>query len=288
MLASPCPGYDVKPHQGSSGGGIFNAGSLIVRGTLFEGNAAGSSGPGGGFEEEGGSGGAIAVERFGAAATTISGSDFHRNSAGSGKVGGHGGAISNYDALEIKDTVFRNNIAGAGGRGGSAGAIWNLRSDVTLDNVVVRDNLAGLTGDESGDGGWVGGISNLSGNLTISPMTSSRASDHVKESVLQKKRFSYRMFGMRFTLSHDSPKSVDSVITARPWAATKASRARRGSPRELGAGLLKRTAWFRVNKTSSCGFETQRDRRHECCLSGEAYDRLASGKTDCHKTIKRS
>jgi CSLREA domain-containing protein len=85
---------------GGVGGGIYNTGTLTLRGTTIAGNSAGAGGAGG----QGGDG-------------TIAG-----GIGGTGGAGGQGGGVANVGgALVVIDSTFRGNNSGDGGPGGNGG-----------------------------------------------------------------------------------------------------------------------------------------------------------------------
>ncbi len=134
-----------------SGGGIFNAGTLVLDEVAVRGNAAGAGGVGagatgagatgagcgGGDGGQGGGGGGI----YNSGRLSLTGSTVSRNSAGaggdggsgaanpvgaqgaggSGGPGGSGGGIDNVGTLEVTASTIAGNHGGAGGRGGAGG-----------------------------------------------------------------------------------------------------------------------------------------------------------------------
>jgi hypothetical protein len=135
----------------SAGSGIYNAGTLTVRGTLIDHNTNPVAG-GGGLQND-----------TGATATVLDSYIFDN-------VAQVGGGISNKGTLTVQRSTINLNSSQTGGglyndgitsvssstfltnhSGGSGGAIYNIHQSLALDNVTVVDNTA--------DGG-TGGISN--------------------------------------------------------------------------------------------------------------------------------
>jgi len=145
--------------NGGNGGGIFNAGTLAVRGCTFSHN----SNPGGGGGQ---------------------GTDGYGGSGGIGGNGGNGGAIDNTGTLTLSDCTFSHNSnpggsggngggpeagqqgqggwggsGGSGGNGGNGGAIHNTGT-LTLSDCTFADNSnpggSGGSGSGGGDGAPAG------------------------------------------------------------------------------------------------------------------------------------
>ncbi|MCL4541670.1 MAG: CSLREA domain-containing protein, partial [Chloroflexi bacterium] len=120
-----------------NGGGIDNAGTLVVSNSTISGNMA-TGGFGGGIDNAG----TLVVSN-----STISG-----NMA----TGGFGGGIDNSGTLTVSNTTFSNNSAAFGGG-------LNNDNQATLTNVTVTGNSAVYTSNGEG-----GGIRNsYSGTLTL-------------------------------------------------------------------------------------------------------------------------
>ena len=155
------PGFDGE--DGGDGGGIYNAGNLVLNNSVIAGNACGSGGDG---------------------------SDSINDNAGDGGNGGNGGGVFNLGTLVLNRCTVRNNSCGAGGNGGnetfdssgtlidgnggtggSGGGIYNAAdgSDARLIRTSVRSNSAGLGGEPgtNGDYGLNGSGPDLFGNFTI-------------------------------------------------------------------------------------------------------------------------
>jgi hypothetical protein len=153
----PPPGWN-----GSDGGGIYNAGTLVMNNSVVSGNSAGDGQEGFGGGNGGNGGGIYNAGKLTLTRCTISG-----NSSGNG-----GNGIS-------------GNSAGNGGSGGSGGGIFNAgdASFARLVHTSVVSNVSGLGGiggiydfaDYHGEGsgsngspGADGSGPNLFGNFTIS------------------------------------------------------------------------------------------------------------------------
>ncbi|THH39504.1 choice-of-anchor Q domain-containing protein [Neolewinella litorea] len=131
-----------------SGGAIFNApgGALSISGTRIESNEANRAG--GGIEDVSGSGTVV----------TISDSKILRNTVNNAP--GNGGGIhvgSNGDVMLVGTTIDLNK-AGAEG-----GGVWNGAGTLTVDNSLVRQNVA--MGNDADQGG--GGLYNNGGGTIV-------------------------------------------------------------------------------------------------------------------------
>ncbi|MAZ26149.1 MAG: nuclease [Cytophagaceae bacterium] len=151
---------------GGSGGGILMAttSALQINGTIenpviFELNAANRAG------------GAIEDWSLDTAISTLTNVDFSGNSAGVSMDGftataapGNGGAIhiSGAGSMMITGGTAMNNMAAAEG-----GAFWNSVGMMTLDEVMVMDNVA--SGADATNGG--GGLFNNGGQLEVQAST---------------------------------------------------------------------------------------------------------------------
>ncbi len=152
---------------GSNGGGIFNAGTLVLRSLVLAGNTAGTGGPGcsGGNGGTGGSGGGI----YSSGRLTLVASTVRSNTAGAGGpggstagvgggggAGGAGGGIYSQGALSVSASTLSGNHAGAGGGGGSVsgpggpggagGGIAGALGGLSLINSTLTGNVAGAGG----------------------------------------------------------------------------------------------------------------------------------------------
>ena len=156
--------------DGSSGGGLWNTGTMSLTHDIVSGNKAGSGGRGADGEID---------------LTLLIPYD-----GGAGGAGGAGGGIYNAGDLTIHDTTISNNAAGDGGdggngamfinsalggtagRGGSGGGIFNAGmltiSDTTFSaNHAGRGGTGGVISAVGGDGGRGGGLfTSGSTNLT--------------------------------------------------------------------------------------------------------------------------
>jgi CSLREA domain-containing protein len=169
---------DGAYEDGEDGGGIHNAGTLILnRCAVLDSTAGRGSGPArfdGGWD--GGRGGGI----YNTGTLILNGSTVSDNAAGDalsggpypgyGGDGGDGGGVYNAGVLRLHNATVSGNRAGDGasgdfplpaGRGGSGGGIWN-GGTLFLDNATLADNTAGAGGDSgvSGQHGTGGGIYN--------------------------------------------------------------------------------------------------------------------------------
>jgi len=165
------------------GGGIRNAGTLTLSGSIVGDNRSGN---GDGFGRKGGDGGGI----YNGGTLTVTNSAIQANQAGAGDVGGSGtggaggdgGGIYNSGMLTLNGSMLESNQAGTGGRGGglagtggaggAGGGIFNAEgASLTVSDSSFRNNRGGDGNKGSGlanggTGGAGGGISN-SGTLTI-------------------------------------------------------------------------------------------------------------------------
>jgi Ca2+-binding RTX toxin-like protein len=121
-----------------SGGGIRNAGSLVLSDSVVADNSTSLGGGGGLFNT-----GSLAVER-----TSVSGNSTY----------GYGGAIYNAGTLQISRSTLYDNTAYAGG---------GLFNDSSGDSSLVWSTLSG----NSTSGGAGGGISNNDGLLALAHTT---------------------------------------------------------------------------------------------------------------------
>jgi CSLREA domain-containing protein len=163
-----------------AGGGIYNAGALLLSySTVISNTAGGADAP----LVDGGHGGGI----YNLGTLTLDHTSIVANAAGGGGggdpflgfpdggQGGNGGGVYNHGALILSAGAVRDNMAGgggsgeAGGSGGWGGGICNSGT-LTLIDGAIENNQAGGGGVGSvggGDGGLGGGIYNSS-VLTLS------------------------------------------------------------------------------------------------------------------------
>lgn len=164
--------------DGENGGGIYNAGTLIVDHCIITNNSAG---PGWPLTGAGGNGGGI----YNSGVIMISDSAITHNLAGNtggSSIGSNGGGIENDGYCIIKNSVISDNDAGdggyaltspTGGDGGNGGGIFN-QGTMLLNECSVSGNAAGQGGPGNipsmepyaiavpgGNGGDGGGIYNL-------------------------------------------------------------------------------------------------------------------------------
>jgi fibronectin-binding autotransporter adhesin len=123
------------------GGGIYNLGSLTLRGVVIENCMAGDGADG-------------------------------DPASPHGKGGGRGGAIFSSGSLVIEDSTLRNNSAGDGGDGlvggtnsfggggGHGGGVFVSAGSATLRRTTLHDNLTG----KGGNGGILGAIGGFGGS----------------------------------------------------------------------------------------------------------------------------
>jgi len=175
---------DGNPESnGDGGGGILNAGTLILEASEVTQSTAGTGGENG--ESDGGRGGGI----FNAGELTLLTSAISGNSAGSGSdssvsgEGGDGGGVFNAGDLRLEDTTISGNAAGRSGWGwgdsreaGDGGGIYNIGSLGIMSSTVVN-NTAGQCWSTDCPGGQGGGIFNASAaTVTRSSVISNTAS----------------------------------------------------------------------------------------------------------------
>jgi len=151
-------GDDVD-RPGGDGGGIFNAGNLVITSSTLTGNTAGDS-----DDDNGGNGGAVAN----VASAVFIDSTVAGNTAGMGdSYGGDGGGVFNAGTVTLTRCTISGNAAGDGTGGGSGGGLANRDGGtLSLVNSTVSGNQAGC-GDGPGDGG---GIFNT-GTVTLASCT---------------------------------------------------------------------------------------------------------------------
>jgi CSLREA domain-containing protein len=172
---------------GEGGGGVRNAGTLVLRGVTVTDNHAGTGGPGGtasnggkggagttgaggggggsfgGRGGEGGSGGGV----LNAGGTlTISASTFTEDAAGAGGTGGSGanGGEGGTGGTNSAGGEGGFCFGGSGGSGGSGGAIAAVGGSVTITSAIVDHSFAGPGGAGTGCGsGGTGGAGSGTG-----------------------------------------------------------------------------------------------------------------------------
>jgi CSLREA domain-containing protein len=162
--------------KGDDGGGIYNAGALILDHSHVSGNYAGQgNGQNPNVCGDGGQGGGV----YNTGVLTVTDSTISGNSAGQGPAGwvcgegshgGGGGGIYNADTLVVLSSTIASNVAGdaswswsRGGHGGDGGGIYNAGTvTCTYGNIVSNTAGAGGSGyaGYSGPGGHGGGIYN--------------------------------------------------------------------------------------------------------------------------------
>ncbi len=180
--------------NGENGGGIFNAGTLILYGSVVSGNAGGSGGDASsiwGSGGNGGSGGGI----YNVGTLILHDSIVSNNCSGlggkgaalegnggsnaQGGNGGDGGGVYNGGTLIFDTCTVSGNTNGAGGllygNGGSGGGLYN-DGLLSMTNTTVMNNSSGSAGDTSGSGGSGGGIYNISITTLTSCLVSSNSS----------------------------------------------------------------------------------------------------------------
>jgi hypothetical protein len=188
--------------EGGGGGGIHNAGELVLNGCAVSGNIAGAGAFGGGL---GGNGGGI----YNAGTLFLNACTVNRNTAGNGGfapfgdffpggAGGGGGGIYNSNVLKMTNCTITGNaggggghgggqfIGGPGGRGGDGGAIYNAAT-LALTACTLSSNVTGTGGDggsgmngssgTGGAGGDGGGIFNSANGSSANLRSSIVAGD---------------------------------------------------------------------------------------------------------------
>ena len=173
---APGAGGPAVTGSAGNGGGVFNAGSLVLDAVSVIANAAGSGGSGGqggpggcggGAGGQGESGGGV----YNGGRLTVFDSTIQGNSAGAGGaggaggvggLGGDGGGIYNRGRLSVlSSTVYENRAGsggiggpggiggqmpgmdGAGGPGGSGGGVYSTYGRLRVINSTIVDNRAG-------------------------------------------------------------------------------------------------------------------------------------------------
>ena len=131
--------------SGNSGGGVLNAGTLVVDRSTITANR--SVRAGGGIEAEDGS------------RTTVDRSTLSRNATGAGPGNGGGLHLTGTGTVGVERTHVVHNTAAAEG-----GGLWNSAGGtMTVSRSVVSGNSA--SGDDAENGG--GGLYNDGGSLTV-------------------------------------------------------------------------------------------------------------------------
>ncbi len=140
-----------------SGGGIFNAGALTLIACTISHNLCGDGGPGAngqdgtsGALDGGNGGGGTGGGIYNAGTLTLIACTVANNAAGNGGHGGTGG--QGILGLFLDDG--NGGSGGVGGSGGSGGGILNIRT-LVLSNCTMYGNSAG-NGGHGGDGGSTG------------------------------------------------------------------------------------------------------------------------------------
>lgn len=120
-----------------AGGAVYSLDDLVVRGSTFSGNSAGS--PTLLMSNFGG-----AISNYGNAA--ITNSTFFDNEAVYSIYGSYGGAIANYGTMTINHSTIAENTAGFGG-----GGLYNGTGTITLKSSIIASNtLPNCTGTITG------------------------------------------------------------------------------------------------------------------------------------------
>ena len=147
------------------GGGVYNAGTLLLDSVVVVGNRAGTGAC------AGGSGGGL----YNRGRLTLVDSTVARNTAGTGgapgEPGGGGGGIYSRGRLVVTASTLYGNRAGSGGAGDAAGSggpggwgggVLSAGGDLKILNTTLADNLAGAGGPgaalPAGRGGNGGGV----------------------------------------------------------------------------------------------------------------------------------
>ena len=140
------------PNSSSLGGGILNFGTLSIADSTFSNNATNLYGFGGGIHNKStlniynstfsgnnaGSGGALNNNSNGL--TTIIGSSFFENSAE------YGGAIVNFEKLDITNTTISANVGRSFGGGIDNGGTLTVENSTFANNISGGDGAAGQGG----------------------------------------------------------------------------------------------------------------------------------------------
>lgn len=173
-------GDPVLGGPGDPGGGIYNAGRLILNNSMVSGNITGDGGVSsfGGQIGNGGNGGGI----YNVGTLVLNNSSVSDNTTGSGGGGiniagdgGAGGGIYNTGTLTVNNSTVSGNTTGDGappgllfGSGGPGGGISNLGM-LTLNNSIMSRNTTG-NGVPGGAGGGIanGGTLSLNNSIIIS------------------------------------------------------------------------------------------------------------------------
>ncbi len=192
----PNGGDGGRGGSSGDGGGIYNAGSLLIEGSTISGNFTGRGGEGGtgaqgtgeveefspGKGGDGGEGGNSGVQYqknsgynsdllsggggiYNAGSLTMTSSTISGNGTGAGGTGGGSGAGGGPNKYGYFSSSGRAGTGGGGGRGGGlfTGAGFGGHSTVHLTNVTIYGNRTG----DGGDGGPGGGgeLSTLGGGV---------------------------------------------------------------------------------------------------------------------------
>src|SRR5206468_4014620 len=136
-------GLTIANGNSSTGGGLYNSGTLTVSNCTFTGNAAGSSGGGGIYNN-----GALTVNNSTFSSSSINGTCTSDGSAFDsdgtanvtyctvtcGSVGSEGGGIDNHGTLTIRNSTLTGNTSQSRG-----GAI-NSSGPITITNCTITGN----------------------------------------------------------------------------------------------------------------------------------------------------
>jgi hypothetical protein len=154
----------IRNGSASYGGGIYNAGTLVISDCIVSGNTAS------GFDASGG--GIYNVGRLSVGYSTVSGNNV---SASQDSPYAEGGAISNYGDVALSDSTLSGNSV-HGGRQSYAwgGGIVNVTGGVTINNSTFSANR--VVGGHYGNFG--GGIFNYVGTMKINNSTIAGNSAH--------------------------------------------------------------------------------------------------------------
>jgi hypothetical protein len=149
--------------DGEDGGGIYNAGTLVLKNCVVTGNLSGDAGsPLGNLPRPGGGrGGGL----YNQGTLVVDNCTFEENSCGGGWLGGSGGGIWDAGFAILKNCNIRDNRCGAGdsgdynavgygGNGGSGAGLYNT-GRMLLNHCTLSSNAAGQGGDGGQQGGFI-------------------------------------------------------------------------------------------------------------------------------------
>jgi hypothetical protein len=136
IMGGTAPGNGESFSDGEPGGGIYNAGTLVLNNCVVTGNSSG-------------------------------GGNFLMGNAG-GTSGGGGGGIYNSGILSLYHSVVAGNSAGGGADGGWGGNGGGIENDgvCVLKGCVIRENQSGTGGAPEGNEGGFGGPAGVAGAFT--------------------------------------------------------------------------------------------------------------------------